>query len=129
MISRRRPFRCDGCGHNKIAAIGRRRNIKRQLAASRIQVAEQQAAGFQLGVAGSTSVLGGTAGVISDTASTIGASNLQAEGQGFVADISNRISGLQTSIATIGAVSSIAGGLSGNDKAIAGIEDFLGLGE
>lgn len=114
---------------NKIAAITRRRNVKRQLASSRIQAAQVQAAGFELGVAGSTAVEGAVAGITQDTASTIGQSNLQATGQGFIADLSNQISSLQTSIATASAVSSIAGGLAGNAQAVAGVEDFLGVGE
>ena len=114
---------------NKIAAITRRRNVKRSLAASRIQSAQAQAAGFELGVAGSTSVAGAVSGITSDTASSIGQSNLQATGQGFISDLSNQISSLQTSIATSNAVSSIAGGLASNPQAVAGIEDFLGLGE
>lgn len=113
---------------NKIASIQRRRGVKRQIAASRIQVAQQQQAGFQLGVSGGTAVQGAVAGVRSDTASTIGASNLQATGQGFIAGFQDDISRLQTTQSFAGAISSITGGLASNEQALAGIEDFLGLG-
>ncbi len=112
---------------NKIAAISRRRNVKRQIAASRIQVAEQQAAGFQLGVEGGTAVQGAGAGVLSDTASSIGASNLQATGQGFIAQSQNRVSTAQSNQATFGAITSIAGGLAVNPQAVAGLEDLFGI--
>jgi|LGOV01.1.fsa_nt_gb hypothetical protein len=113
---------------NKIAAITRRRGVKRQIAASRIQVAQQQAVGFQLGVSGGSAVQGASAGVLSDTASTIGASNLQATGQGFIAGFQNDISRAQGNQSIAGAVTSIAGGLSSNPQAIAGLEDLFGVG-
>lgn len=113
---------------NKIAAIGRQRNVRRQIAASRVQAAQQQSAGFSLGVSGGTAVQGGVAGIQSDTASSIGFSNLQAEGQGFIAGLQDNISSLQGQIATVGAVGSIAGGIAGNPQQVAGIEDFFGFG-
>lgn len=112
---------------NKIAAISRRRGVKRQIAASRIQVAQQQATGFQLGVSGGTAVLGAEAGVRSDTASSIGASNLQAAGQGFIAESQNRVSTSQGNQAVFGAITSIAGGLATNPQAVAGLEDLFGI--
>lgn len=112
---------------NKIAAITRRRSVKRQIASSRIQVAQQQALGFQLGVSGGTAVAGGTAGILSDTASTIGASNLQATGQGFLAGFQDDISRAQGNQAIAGAVTSLAGGLAVNPQAVAGLEDLFGV--
>jgi hypothetical protein len=113
---------------NKIAAITRRRNIKKQIAASRIQIAQQQAAGFTLGVSGSTSVAGAVAGVTSDTASTIGASNLQSVGQGFIAGFQDNISDLSGSIGISNAIGGLAGAIGANEKAVAGLEDLFGFG-
>lgn len=113
---------------NKIAAIGRRRGVKRQIAASRIQVAQTQAAGFQLGVSGSTAVQGAVSGIIQDTASSIGASNLQATGQGFIARLSDQISGLQQQIGISNTISSIAGGIASSEQSVAGLEDLFGFG-
>jgi len=112
---------------NKIASITRQRNVKRSIAASRIQVAEQQALGFQLGVSGSTAMQGARAGVLSDTATAIGQSNLQLTGQQFSAGFADDISRAQPAQAGFQAVSSIAGGLASNEKALAGVEDFFGV--
>ena len=111
--------------NNKVAAIERTRNVKRSIAASRIQVATQQAAGFQLGVSGGTAVQGAGAGVLSDTASTIGQSNLQSVGQGFIAASQDRVSTAQTNQAAFGAISSITGSLSQNEKAVAALESVF----
>ncbi len=111
---------------NKVAAITRQRNTKRSIASSRIQTAQQQAAGFQLGVSGGSAVQGATAGVISDTASTIGASNLQFTGQQFISGLQDDISRAQQRQAGFGAVTSIAGGLAGNPQALAAITDLVG---
>ena len=113
---------------NKISAITRRRNVKRSIATSRIQIAQQQAMGFNLGVSGGTAVQGAVSGIVGDTVSSIGASNLQATGSGFIADIQNNISSLSGQVGTLGAISSIAGGLSTNDQAVAGLTDFFGFG-
>ncbi len=113
---------------NKIAAITRRRNVKRQIAASRIQIAEQQSVGFQLGVSGSTAVQGAVSGIVGDTATSIGQSNLQATGAGFVAGLQDNISSLSGQIGTISAIGSIAGGLAGNEQAVAGIESLFDFG-
>ncbi len=113
---------------NKIAAITRRRGVRKQIAASRIQVAQAQSAGFQLGVSGGTAVEGAVAGITSDTASSIGASNLQAVGQGFIADIQDTISDLSGQIGISNAIGGLAGVIGADDKAVASIEDFLGLG-
>ena len=56
---------------------------------------------------------GSVAGVTSDTAGAIGASNLQFTGQQAVADLADRISGFQSPQAAFGAVQSIAGSFSG----------------
>lgn len=113
---------------NKLAAIKRNRDIKRSIAASRIQIAEQQAVGFQLGVSGGTAVQGASAGVQSDTASAIAASNVQFSGQQQLAQSQDRISNIQGTQAIAGAVTSIAGGLASNPQAVAGIEDVFGVG-
>ncbi len=110
---------------NKIAAISRRRDIKRSIAASRIQTAQQQAAGFQLGVSGGTAVAGATAGVLSDTASALGQSNVQFTGQQTLAGLSDDISGFQENAAAFGAVASIAGGLANNPQARAALESLV----
>lgn len=114
---------------NKIAAIKRSRDTKKQIAASRIQIAQQQAMGFNLGVEGSTSVQGAVSGITGDTATSIGASNLQAVGQGLQAASQDRISGLQGQIGISNAIGSIATSIAGSPQAQAGIEDFFGFGE
>lgn len=93
---------------NRIAATRRSRDIRRSIAARRIQVAETQAAGFGLGVAGGTAVQGATFGLTSDTASNIAASNQQFTGQQVLSGISNEISGLQQSAQTFQSISSLA---------------------
>lgn len=110
---------------NKIAAITRQRNIKRSIASSRIQVAAQQAAGFQLGVAGGTAVQGAAGGVISDVATSIGQSNLQFTGQQFISGLQDEISRAQQAQAGFGAVSSIAGGLANNPQATAALTNLV----
>ena len=110
---------------NKIAAISRQRDIKRSIATSRIQVAQQQAAGFQLGVSGGSAVQGATAGVIGDTATAIGQSNLQSEGQGFLAGFQDDISRAQQNQAGFDAVSSIAGGLANNPQAVTALTSLV----
>ena len=62
---------------NKIAAQRRTRDIRRAIAANRIQQGQAQALGFQLGVGGGTAVQGATQGLQGDLASSIGFSNLQ----------------------------------------------------
>jgi hypothetical protein len=113
---------------NKIAAITRRRNVKQRIAESRIQIAQQQSLGFQLGVSGGSAVQGGVAGITSDTASTIGQSNLQATGSGFIAGLQDTISDLSGQIGISNAIGSIAGSIAGSGQAVAGIEDFFGFG-
>jgi len=110
---------------NKIAAISRRRNVKRSIAASRIKVGLQQSLGFQLGVSGGTAVQGGTAGLVSDTASAVGASNLQFTGQQFQAGFADSISRSQGTQALAGAVTQIAGGLAANPQAVAALSSLV----
>ena len=110
---------------NKVAAITRQRNIRRSIAASRIQVAQQQALGFQLGVSGGSAVQGGTAGIIGDTATAIGQSNLQFTGQQFIADQQNRISTAQQVQAGFGALSSLSGSLASNEQATAALTNLV----
>ena len=97
---------------NRIAANQRMRSVKRSIAASRVRAGEVQAAGFQGGVAGGTAVSGALGGIRSDLGSAIGASNQQFTGQQALTGLSNRISSLQSSAATFGAVGGIAGGLA-----------------
>lgn len=97
---------------NRIAATKRVRDIRKAVATARVRRAEVESAGFQFGVAGGTAVQGATAGVTGDLASVIGASNIQFTGQQVLAESANRISELQQSIATLGAVSQLASELA-----------------
>ena len=108
---------------NRIAANQRVRSVKRSIAAGRVQRGQIQAAGFSAGVAGGSAVAGATGGLSSDQASAQGASNQQFTGQLALTSLSNRITDLQSSAATAGAVSSIAGGLSQpqNFEAVSGL--------
>ena len=99
--------------NNKVAAIARQRSIRQSIAQRRIAVAQAQSAGFNLGVSGGSAVAGATSGLIGDTASAIGASNLQFAGQQAVSNLSDRISGLQTLGAGFNALSSLAGTFAG----------------
>ena len=117
---------------NRIAAITRRRNVKRAIAASRIQVAEQQAVGFQLGVAGGTAVEGAVAGRRTDIATAIQQSNIQFTGQEAIADLADRISGFQSVGATFGAIQNIAGSFAGGAgttgaQSRAAVSEFFGF--
>ncbi len=109
---------------NRIAAVQRRRSIRRSIAESRIRTAEIQSAGFQLGVAGGTAVQGAAQGIQGDIASTIGAANLQFVGQEIAARSADRISGLQQSAATFGAVSNLAGTLA-QPQNFAAVQDLV----
>lgn len=114
---------------NRIAAISRRRNIRRSIAERRIQTAEIQSVGFQLGVSGGTAVQGAVAGVTTDVAGAIGASNLQFRGQQAVADLANRISGFQQTQQAFGAVGAIAQQFGGEQGAQsrAAVADLVGF--
>ena len=111
---------------NKIAAIQRQRSIKQSIAQRRIAVAQQQSLGFQLGVSGGTAVQGGVAGLTSDTASSIGASNLQFQGQQFISSLSDDISRARSSANTFGSVSQFAGGLANSPQAQAALTSLVG---
>ena len=111
---------------NRIAAIARQRAIRRSIASRRIAVGQAQAAGFNLGVAGGTAVQGAVGGLVQDTASAIGASNLQTAGSGFIASLQDRISGFQQSAASFGAFSNLAGGLSQNPQGVAALTSIFG---
>ncbi len=115
---------------NKIAAVARRRSVRQSIAAKRIRTADILAAGFQLGVSGGTAVSGATAGLASDTASGIGASNLQFSGQQAIADLSDNISGFQQNIGTFGAIGAAAAPFAGSAGAQnrAAVTDFFGFG-
>lgn len=98
---------------NRMAALARRRNIRKLIAQSRISRANAQSVGFQLGVGGSTAVEGATAGITSDTASSVGASNQQFTGQQAISSITDRISSLQSASAGFQAVGALAGQFTG----------------
>lgn len=99
---------------NRLAAVKRTRDTRRLLAQSRIQRAEVQQAGFNLGVSGGSAVQGAVGGITSDTASSVGASNRQFTGQQALAGISDSISSLRQSAVNFGGISSIAGLFAGN---------------
>lgn len=98
---------------NRIAGNKRMRDIRRAIAQSRIRRAEIESQGFQFGVSGGSAVSGATGGLQSDLGSNIGASNQQFTGQQAITSISDRISGLQSSAATFGAIGNIAGNFTG----------------
>lgn len=98
--------------NNKISAITRQRNIKRSIATQRIRVAQQQALGFQLGVAEGSAVQGASAGVIGDLATSIGQSNLQLTGQQFNVASQDRASRAQGAAESFRAAGSLATSLS-----------------
>ena len=108
---------------NRIAANQRIRSVKRSIAAGRVRRGEVIAAGFRGGVSGGSAVAGATGGLASDVSSSIAASNQQLTGQQALTTLSDRISSLQSSAATAGAVSSIAGGL-GQPQTFAAISEF-----
>ncbi len=110
---------------NRIAAISRSRDIRRSIAASRIRTAEAQSMGFQLGVAGGTAQLGAEAGILSDTASGIGAANLQFTGQEALVASQNRISGLQSSAQSLSSLSSLTGTLA-QPQNFAAVQSLVG---
>jgi hypothetical protein len=98
---------------NRIAANRRSRDIRRSIAARRVQVAAQQSSGFALGVQGGTAVQGAVSGVVADTASAIGAANQQFTGQQVIAASQNRISQYLQNAGTYQAIGSIAGQFTG----------------
>jgi hypothetical protein len=100
---------------NKIAANKRARDIRRQIAARRVQVAEAQASGFAFGVEGGTAVQGAVGGLTSDFASSIGAANQQFTGQQALASSQNRVSSLMSSANTFQGVGQLAGMFSGGE--------------
>lgn len=75
---------------NRIEATKRISNIRNAIARGRVQRAEQEAAGFGLGVSGGTAVAGAVAGTQGGVNSAIAASNQQFTGQQAVAAIGNR---------------------------------------
>jgi len=117
---------------NRIASNKRVRDIKRAVALSRIRRGELQSAGFQLGVAGSTTVAGATGGAQSDVASQISAANQQFTGQQAIATLSERIAGFQARAATFAGVGAIAGQFTGGTGSVgaqnrAAVSDFFGF--
>lgn len=118
---------------NRIAANKRVRDIKRSVALSRIRRGELEAAGFQLGVAGSTTVAGAAGGARSDVASQVAASNQQFTGQQAIATLADRIAGFQARAGTFAAVGAIAGQFTGGTGSVgaqnrASVGEFLGFG-
>ena len=108
---------------NRIAANQRVRSVKRSIAAGRIRRGEIIAAGFRGGISGGSTVAGATGALASDQASAQAASTQQLTGQLALTSLSNRISGLQSSAATFGAVSAIAGGIS-QPQTLSAIQNF-----
>lgn len=108
---------------NRIAATRRVRDIRRNIAASRIRRAEVQSAGFEFGVSGGTAVQGAEFGITGDLASSIGASNVQFTGQQAVIASQNRISSLQQSAATFGGIANLAGQF--DEQAVAAITSLV----
>jgi len=113
---------------NRTAAIKRSRDIRLAIAQRRIQVAEAQSAGFSLGVAGSTAVQGATAGLTSDTASSIKASNVQFTGQQQIASLQDDISGFQQTAGNFQALTSVASLFVGGTGS-AGSQNRAAVGE
>jgi hypothetical protein len=97
---------------NRIAASKRARDIRRSVAEARIRRGATESAGFGFGVAGGSAVAGATGAQQSDLGSAVGASNQQFTGQQAVTSITNRISDLNQSIATIGSIGNLAGQLT-----------------
>lgn len=113
---------------NRIAATRRVRNIRRTIAEARIRRGQAEAAGFQFGVSGGTAVSGAVAGITSDVGGVIGAANQQFTGQQAIAESQNRVSQLQQSASTFGAISSLAGQFTGAQGAqnVAAIQSLVG---
>lgn len=117
---------------NRIAANKRVRDIKRAVALGRIRRGELQAAGFQLGVAGSTSVQGAVGGAQSDLANQIAGSNQQFTGQRAIASLADRIAGFQSRAQTFASVGAIAGQFTGGTGSVgaqnrAAVSNFFGF--
>jgi len=118
---------------NRIQANKRVRDIKRAVALSRIRRGELQSAGFQLGIAGGTTVAGAAGGARSDLASQVSAANQQFTGQQAIATLADRIAGFQSRAATFGGIASIAGQFVGGVGSAgaqnrAAVGDFFGFG-
>ena len=102
---------------NRIAATQRVRNVRQAVARGRVQRAEQEAAGFSMGVSGGTAVAGGVAGTQGAVNSAITGSNQQFTGQTALANISNRISQFQGNAQLAGDIGGIAGLFTGENIA------------
>lgn len=98
---------------SRIAANKRVRDIKRTIAKSRVDRAAAESAGFQFGVSGGSAVQGATAGLQSDTATAIGASNQQFTGAQAIASSQNKIAGFQGRASTFGSIASLSGSFIG----------------
>ena len=97
----------------RIAANKRVRDIKRTIAKSRVDRAAAEAAGFQFGVSGGSAVSGATAGIGSDTATSIGAANQQFTGQQAIQASQDRVAGFSSKASIFGSVASISGLFTG----------------
>lgn len=97
----------------RIAANKRVRDIKKTIAKSRVDRAAAESAGFQFGVSGGSAVSGATAGIGSDTATSIGAANQQFTAGIAIQQSNDRIAGFQGKSSVFGSIASIAGNFAG----------------
>lgn len=112
---------------NRIAANKRVRSIKKSIAARRVRQGQIDSAGFQLGVQGGSAVQGASAGLSSDSASSIGASNQQFTGQQAISNLSNTISGHQQDVSTFSGIAGLAAPFT-NPQNVAALEATFGGG-
>ncbi len=113
----------------RIAANKRVRDIKRTIATSRVDRAAAEAAGFQFGVSGGSAVQGASAGIGSDTATSIGASNQQFTGQQAIQASQDRVAGFQGNSSIFGSIASISGQFIGGAGSVGAQnrESFAGI--
>lgn len=97
---------------NRIAATRRRRSIRAAIARGRVQRAQQESAGFALGVSGGTAVQGAVQGTASSVNEAITASNQQFTGQQVIAESQNRISQFLSNAETAGTIGQVAGAVT-----------------
>lgn len=108
---------------SRIQARTRMRGVRRAIAEARIRRGQAQAAGFEFGVAGGSAVTGAEFGITGDLASSIAQSQQQFTGQQVLAAGQTRISELQQSAKTFGAISNLAGQF--DEQAVAAIQGLV----
>lgn len=94
---------------NKQQARDRARNIRQAVAQQRVVSAEAQQAGFQFGVAGSSSVQGAVQGGQTDLAGNVGASNQQFSIQSLIGESQDKIAGIRSQFNPFAATQAVAG--------------------